>query len=527
LIAATPATRQAARWAYATHQISTGHAPEALGALQVMAQDEPDLALVASYQLALGAAFAELGRPTEALAALSGAALQPNPEACAWRMTAFVRGHLGAQALGQLRCALPALNARKVKDRTPFLLSIAHVAIGLGQPAGARQLLEAIPEGDPAANVLRGRAEIALGQRQLGMLLLAKVKRNGNIEQRLDAELSVLEEGARSGTLSAPAVARLRQIRFVWRGGDIEQRALQLGYAIARRAHDFHATLEAGATLFRYFGGGPDRLTLVGELRETLAATLAPDNPLPLDQVAGLYWDYRDLSPAGAEGDLLVTQLADRLQAAALYERAAELLDHQLQTRTRDIAQGPLSARVASLFILAGKPKRALAAIRDTEGNSYPDDMLWARHRVEAVALDQLGRTNEALAVLQDVPDGEAIRGELSWRRQDWKALADTHVPTASIATMTEVDQARVLRLAVALAMLGREGDLARLRAVYGKAFDRQPTAPAFDALTAAVGAVDPATISAAMTAIPSASPAGSIADLIDAAPQVAGNRGG
>ncbi len=521
LIAARPVTRQAARWAYATHQVALGRGAEAVGALEVMRQDDPDLALVPSYQLALGATLTLLNRPAAAVAALAGEGLQSNPEACAWRMRALEQAGLGGLALAQFRCALPALNGRAVKERAPFLLAAARGAIAVGHPALVGQLLGTLPQADPAATVLRGRAFFLLGQRPQGQLLLKQARQTGNRAQRLDAELTLIEDRAQNGTLAASDTARLRQIRFIWRGDAIEMRALQLSYAVALRTHDVLATLEAGATIFRYFNGGSDRAALTAALQQTLTAALAPDNVMPLDRVAGMYWEYRDLSPAGAAGDLLVVQLADRLQSAGLYERGAELLDHQLRVRTRDVAQGPLSARVASLFILAGTPARALAAIRDTEANAYPDDMLWARHRVEAVALDQLGRTNEALAVLQDVPDGEAIRGELNWRRHDWKALAAA-MPPAPGGALTDVAQARILRLAVALAMLGREGDLARLRVQYGAAFAKLPTAPAFAALTASVGSVDPATVSAAMAAIPSASPAGGIADLIDTAPQVA-----
>ncbi|CAN5541971.1 hypothetical protein BH10PSE14_BH10PSE14_13730 [soil metagenome] len=528
LTAARPATRQAARWAFATDQIVLGRAAEALGALDVMRQDEPDLSLVPSFQLALGATFTLLNRPSAAAAALAGDDLSGNPEACAWRMLALAEGNLPSEVLGQLRCALPALNARAARARAPFLLAAARAAADLAQPALTGELLRTLPANDSAANLLRGRAQLALGHAPQGSALLASVSESGNREQRLDADLSVIEDAAKHGTLSRTASDRLRQIRFVWRGGDIEARALRLAYQAARRNHDLRATLEAGATLFRYFNGGADRPALVAELQETLTAALAPENPLPLDQIAGLYWDYRDLSPAAAAGDLLVSQLADRLQAAGLYERAAELLDHQLRVRTRDIAQGPLSARVASLFILAAEPARALAAIRDTDANAYPDEMLWDRHRVEAVALDQLGRTNEAMATLQDVPDGNAISSEIYWKRRNWKALVATAVPApVESGPMAEVTQARILRYAIALAMLGRESDLALLRSRYGEAFSKLPTAAAFEALTAGIGEVDPATVSAAMAAIPSASPAGGIADLIDAAPQVAGNTAG
>ncbi len=69
--------------------------------------------------------------------------------------------------------------------------------------------------------------------------------------------------------------------------------------------------------------------------------------------------------------------------------------------------------------------------------------------------------------------------------------------------------------------MMGRESDLAALRARWSGRFANLSTGTAFAALTAAVGGIDTATLSAAMAAIPSASPAGDIADLIDMAPNV------
>jgi hypothetical protein len=520
LMGGTPAKRQAARWDYARSNIGRGRAAEALGALEVMQQDEIDIGLVPSFKLALGAALVQLHRPTAAIAALSSEALVTNPEACAWRMRALAQGGEDRLALRQVNCAIPALNQRHGEERAPFLLAVATSAARTGNPALVIELLRTMAEKDPAANLLRGRALIVLGKIAPGQLLLARVARTGDYGQRLDAELSRLEAKAGTGRIPADTMARLRRIRFVWRGGDIEQRALGLAYYVSKQTRDMRGTLEAGATLFRYFGGGAHRATLLADLQATLTAILSPQNPMPLDQVAGLYWDYRDLSPAAAAGDLLVSQFAARLQASGLYERAAELLEYQLLARTQDVAQGPLSAQVASLFILAGKPGRALDAIRETEGNAYPDDILWARHRVEAVALDKLGRANEALAVLQDVPDGDAIRSEFYWKRRDWKALAEaTETSLGAAEPLTEVVQAKILRYAIALAMLGREAELGRLHDRYVASFAKLPSAATFNTLTGSIGTIDPALMSTAMAAIPSASPAGEIADLVDSPP--------
>ena len=78
--------------------------------------------------------------------------------------------------------------------------------------------------------------------------------------------------------------------------------------------------------------------------------------------------------------------------------------------------------------------------------------------------------------------------------------------------------QAAVLRQAIALAMLGREDGLGRLRARYGPAFARLPSARAFDTLTRPVGTIDPAAVTDAMSALPSASPAGAMGELLDVA---------
>jgi hypothetical protein len=53
----------------------------------------------------------------------------------------------------------------------------------------------------------------------------------------------------------------------------------------------------------------------------------------------------------------------------------------------------------------------------------------------------------------------------------------------------------------------------------YVASFAKLPSAATFNTLTGAVGTIDPARMSTAMAAIPSASPAGEIADLVDSAP--------
>lgn len=519
LAGSTPATRQTTRWDFARGLLGAGMGAEALGVLDAMKSDDADLALVPAWQLARGAALTQMGRYADALDALGGPALADNPEACLWRMRGMAEAGLAAQALGQVNCALAAINARLPRQRTRFVIAAARAAVESGRPQQALTWLALVPDGDAAANLYRGRAYLALDQAQAGRLRLDRVGLRGDAEQRVDARLSLLEADIAHGRVApAAALKQLDQIRFTWRGGAIEQRALQATVQLSAQAHDTRRSLSAGAALFRYFTLGNRAAPAIAALQAQFAAALAPGSGMPLDQAAGLYWEFRDLAPAGAEGDLLVSHLADRLEAASLYGRAAELLQYQLSARAQDITRGPLSVRVASLFILAGRPDKALAALRDTAGTAYPEAMSWDRHRVEAAALHLLGRTSEALAVLQDVPGGNRIRSEIFWQKHDWTSLvAIDEADLPQPGSLNEVEQTIVLRHAIGLAMLGREPALARLKARFGASFAKLPTAATFDVLTHPVGAIDPAALSKAMGSLPAASPAGPIGDLFDA----------
>lgn len=520
LTAAASAERQAARWVYARSLIAGERGPEALGVLQVMRQDDPDLGMVDAWRLAHGAALAQSGRSADAVAELDMPGLRANPEACLWRLRALAESGLAEQALQQLACAGPALSAPRA---APFVLAAARAGVeakgDAAAPDKALHWLSWLPDRDPAANLLRGRAEQALGHADQARLRFARVEQSGNAPQRMDARLSQVEGRiARKAIAPQAALKELDAIRYSWRGDAIEERALRLAYAIADARGDLAETLSAGAALVRYHDAAAQQPELLTGLRAKLSDALDPARKLPLDKAAGLYWDYRDIAPSGAEGDLMASRLAGRLQQAGLYERAADLLSYQLMQRAGDLARGPLSARVAGLYILAGRPERALRTLRETDDPGLPDAMLAERKRVEAAALVQVGRPDEAMAVLQDLPGSAPLQAEVLWQKRDWARYADASaaaLPTGR--TLGPVAQAQVLRHAISQAMLGREDALGRLHARYAGAFRGLASAPVFEMLTGTAGAVDPGKLAQAMAAIPSASPAGDFADLLAA----------
>ena len=521
LAAAGPAERQRIRWRYALSALADGRPEIAFGALEVMRIDEPDLALSGAFQLARGRALVELGRGADAVAALSSPALAGNSEASAWRLRAFAAAGAAMPALAEIARARPALRARAIPDRAPFLLAAAHAALAAGRPAVTLDLLRFVGANRPEARLLRARALIAQGQPEPAADLFASLAADADPRIAAAAELGSIQAGIALRRLPPKTgLERLDRLAFRWRGDAVERQALFDRVAIAGRIGVPAAQLAAAATLVRYRAAGGGLEPVLTGAQETIAGLLRPGSKVPLAEAAGLYWDYRDLAPNGAAGDALVWQLADRLQEAQLFARAADLLEHQLVERATDVAQGPVSVRVARLWILAGRPDKALEALHLSTQVVFPPAMLTGRQRMEAIALHQLGRTGEALAILQSVPGSGPLQAELLWKQRSWAAYAALSAPALPPpGALSEVQQALVLRQAVTLGMLGREAPLAGLRRRYAAAFARLPTASAFDQLTRPAGEIDAASLSDALAALPTVSPAGEMADLLELAP--------
>lgn len=513
--------RKKLRWNYAMAMLGSGRAAEALGPLAVIERAEPDVALVPAFQIAKGRILVGLGRPADAVATLSIAANGGNSEACAWRMRALAEAGAAQPALNEMPCAKAALALRSPGARTPFLIAAARAALARERGDAAIHWLRFAAQGNAEVRLLRGKALLAAGQAGAAAREFVAARASGRGEVAASAEVGRIEAELLLRRLApAKALEAARAAAYRWRGGPVERDALLLAFRLARGTGNDVAALATAATLIRFHVLGPLLAPLLAQAQGVLGAMLAPASRRPLDQVAGLYWEYRDLAPSGAEGDALAMQLAERLQEASLYARAADLMEHQLVSRARDLAQGPLSVRVAKLHILAGQPQRALDALKLSDQTLYPAYMYHDRERVEAIALQLLGRGREALAVLAMVPGSGPLQAELLWKQRSWAALADLagrNLPPAG--SLSQVRQAVILRHAITLGMLGREDALAALRQRYEMAFAPLATAGAFDLLTRPATAVDPEALAQAMAAIPAVSPAGDFADLLDAAP--------
>jgi len=201
------------------------------------------------------------------------------------------------------------------------------------------------------------------------------------------------------------------------------------------------------------------------------------------------------LTPTGSDGDKIVAGLAERLIEVDLLDRAAQVLEAQVDYRLTGSEKARAGLRLAQVQVLNRQPEKALQALDSSDIPGLAEDLSGQRRRVKAQALLALDRTDEALAVLSGDTTLGALhqRAEILWRQKDWMAAAlvlEQLVPeTPPGRPLNEAESDTVMKLAVASTMAGDTERLANLAAAYGDAMQATARGSAFAVLARESGA--------------------------------------
>jgi hypothetical protein len=305
-----------------------------------------------------------------------------------------------------------------------------------GNPIAAQRFADALRQGQPDRDAkdrldyLEGHIKLTAGERDAALALWANLADSPLDEIRALSQYDLVEERLKGGDLKpAEAIAPLEALRFVNRGGDFEFNLLRtLGtlYLGDNQPRKGLVSLRDAAANF------PDRPEAkeIGEQMSKKFRELYLENGAdrlsPLTAVA-LYDEFRELTPAGADGDRMISLLADRLVKVDLLGRAAELLDSLVKKRLTGLDKAQAGTRLASIRMLDQKPELALQALEDSEiDDALPPELAAKRKRLEARATFDSGNTLEGLRMLagDDSLDAKWLRADMQWRTREWPAAA-------------------------------------------------------------------------------------------------------
>ena len=499
--AAERPARSAARIDLARVLLANGFSAEASGVLNYATREDPTLASQAPVRLLSAIAALRMGQDARAAGFLNPDGKQAlDPEMRLWRGYLDARARRSGQALAAFKAALPVLEAYPDDLQLPLYLAGAEAALEVKDPAFAQRALTAAtplaeaPLPRDRLAFLKARFAEAIGQEAEARRAYQQISETGVPPVAAEATLRLVDAGRAAGTMTPEAaIDRLERLTLIWHG-DTEAEALaRLGrlYAGAGRWRDAFATARKANRLY------PDHPATRGLHDDTVvlfSALFLSDKGASLGRIEALalFYDFKEFTPVGRQGDEIVRRLADRLVALDLLDAAGDLLQHQVDNRLTGAARASVAARLATVRLMEGEPLKALKVIQNTRLPELPAPIRDARLLLEARALSDLSRTDLALELLDGnaTPEAAHLRGDILWGARRWREAGEAHETLLGTrwrdpGPLSDAERNDVMRAAISYALAEDTLSLDRLRTKYTPKMADSPDARTFGLVAA------------------------------------------
>ncbi len=503
-----PEARNGARLDLARFYVAWNMNAEALSVLREMQRADPSIERDRNFRALRGLARLGLHRLDEAAVDLNHVSLATDADMVLWRGVLQAEQHDYQAARRSFQDGRDALQYYPKDVVARIRLAMAETFYRTGDLQAARDEFEQIDDDllsrsdDGAVDLLRSRVYQEMGEAPQAKEFLEQALNSGNRLVRVQAEYDQVERQLADKEIpTRDAINRLDRLRYAWRGDDFEIKLLRRLGELQIEDGDYRnglLALKQVAQNFPKSKEGQEARRKMSDVFEKLFLQGGAD-ALPPVVALGLFYDFRELTPAGSRGDEMIRKLADRLAQVDLLGRAAELLDHQVRNRLKGEERARTAVRLAVIQLLDKRAEAALKTIQDTAGPDIPAAIQVERKRLEARALADLARYPEALGALQGdtTQAGDLLRADIYWRQKDWQKAAGSLQTTLNAAAqdpakpLDGVERRRLLELAVALALANDRKALEQLRGQWTERLKGSAEADAFQVITAAVDPSD------------------------------------
>lgn len=490
-------------------------APEAAGAVQLAVQLRPEYETTPEIAAMKGAAAYMAGRLSDAERYFAHPALVSDPAARPWQgLLAAERGDW-PRARRMFEEGRDALFFMDPVWRARMSAAAANAALNSRDLAGANAWIDrALAEpADP-----RARAETAFALAGLAAeegdidLALSRYAALDNdpwtpIQARAMLEKTRLEMAHDRISADAAAV-QLEGLLYRWRGDEVEQAVagmLGTAYAQAGRYEEAFAIM---ASAQARFPGSRVARQLGVDMQEEFRRLFEGERFDRMDpmQALALWYGHHELTPQGPSGHRIVRRIARRLVEIGLFDRAAQLLDHQLSpdVTMTSLARAQIAEELARVQLMDNNPEAALNAIERTRVAGLPPELVTARRLLQARALAGLNRADQALELISGdrSPEADRLRADIAWDARRW-AEAGRRLEAVlgerwrEESSLNDIEAHDVLRAALAYALAEDRAGLERVEARYGAAMADNRHAQAFALVSDSTGRSSDARLSA------------------------------
>jgi tetratricopeptide (TPR) repeat protein len=272
------------------------------------------------------------------------------------------------------------------------------------------------------------------------------------------------------------AVKKLDKLKYLWRGDKLEYQVLLRSAELRETNHDYIKALRTYKYLLEFFPNSKGSVHIshqMGVIYNNFIFSKGGviDGMSDFD-VVSLYYEFRELTPIGNDGDKVVLSVAKRMINLDLLDEAEKILNHQVQYRLSGKDKIISGEHLGAVYLLNKKPKLALEVLNSTDiiNSGFIEHL--SRQRLKAKAHMDIGEYDMALDILEEDDSREAkiMRLEIYFKKSDWSNYALTAesdiLPLLSVSKkIPENLEKEVLRLAISYSMLAREDDIAYLDA--------------------------------------------------------------
>ncbi|MEM9469027.1 MAG: tetratricopeptide repeat protein [Pseudomonadota bacterium] len=401
--------------------------------------------------------------------------------------------------------------------RYDIALKLAETALRNADVNTADSMLSLIDTEDKNANsgvvagyqYLAGEADRQKGDAERAAEAWEELKKGWDDYYRAKSALSLTRLQLEEKTITfSEAINRLEALRYAWRGDELET---LVNYRLGQVYVDNKDYLKGLSVLRNAISLSPDAI-ITKEVTRYMTDTFRSlflegklDEISTLDAVS-IYDEFKELTPAGSEGDLFIQKLAENLVSVDLLGRAADLLDNQVTRRLEGEEKVRVGLRLAAIRLLDSKPDGALRTLNVVDETitqvALNSDNAMSEERAEhqllmARALSQLNRTGEAVEILNELTKRRGndlniarLKADIAWRAGRWddaaEAFQDLIFAENISLTRPATDDQRDLLMnrAIALNLAGDRVGLANLREKFGDVMKQSSKARLFELVT-------------------------------------------
>lgn len=497
ILTAPKKDRNKARLDLARFYIANGMGADALGVLKIVEKQNPKEALEAPFIALRAAGHFLLGHYALAAPGFTHKHLVNDPSVAPWLAAIAAAKGDWVKSYKRIRDTRGIVASFPKWLKTRFQLIGAESALAVKDTDGAKLWLDSLRGSRLErrdADYLKFLSAHALrleGKPSAAKSIWREVASSPDRRVRAKAGFALVNADLETKHIDPKAaIDRLEKLSFAWRGDAFE-------FDLKRRLGDIHAErgdyrasllrLRQAASHFKDVeGAGAIAEDMRKRFRELFLDGGA--DKLPPVTALALYEEFRELTPAGKDGDEMIRKLADRLAKVDLLSEAGRLLEHQVKFRLTGEPRSRVGARLALIRMLNREPKKAVEALKLSAVEELPQSLEFQRRYLKVQAYGIMNESEKGLQLLEgDVShEAEMLRLALYWRTANWVEVASAVrriIPQQTVDSLNPKFADLVLRWAIALTMENDTDGLISLRDRFEKAMSATKYAEAFKAI--------------------------------------------